>query len=81
MLGKAFREKGLTDLALGQLEKALEASVGHGEASKDILYDMGGLAEDAGDTDQALDYFSRIIEQDIGYKDVAGKIEQLKSSS
>lgn len=80
LLGRAFREKGLGDLALGQLEKALDASGGVGHHAKDIIYDMGCVAEELGRPQDALSHFSRILEQDIGYRDVAQKVEQLKSS-
>ena len=41
---------------------------------------MGVLAEELGRPAEALTYFSRILEQDIGYRDVARKVEQLKAT-
>ncbi len=79
-LGRAFRAKGLGDLALTQLQKALDATGGVGHNSKEIIYDMGCVAEELGQHEDALGHFSRILEQDIGYRDVAQKVEQLKSS-
>lgn len=79
-LGRAFRAKGLGDLAMGQLQKALDASGGVGHHAKDIIYEMGSVAEELGHADDALAHFSRILEQDIGYRDVAQRVEQLKSS-
>lgn len=79
-LGRAFRQKGLGDLAMGQLQKALDASGGVGHHAKDIIYDMGCVAEELGRAEEALVHFSRILEQDIGYRDVAQRVEQLKSS-
>ncbi len=79
-LGAAFRAKGLTDLALGQLQKALDATGPSGKLGKDILYEMGVLTEAAGKRDEALALFSRIIEQDIGFRDVAKRVEQLEAS-
>ncbi len=81
LLGKAFRAKDLGDLALGQLEKALEASRSGGVSTKDVLYELGDLAEQLGKTDEALEHFSKILEEDIGFKDVAEKVQQLKSSA
>lgn len=80
-LGGAFKLKGLGDLALGQLQKALDATGPGGKLGKDILYEMGLLAQAAGKADQALAHFSRIIEQDIGFRDVAKRVEQLEASS
>jgi tetratricopeptide (TPR) repeat protein len=79
MLGKAFRQKNLGDLALGQFEKALQAA-GQGPLAKDALYEMGSLCEQLGKRDVALQHFARILEQDIGYRDVAQRIESLRAS-
>ncbi len=81
LLGKAFRKKGLEDLAMGQLQKALDVAGPTGKLGKDILYEMGALAQDAGHRDQAMTHFSRILEQDIGFRDAARRVEELKSKA
>ncbi len=78
LLGSAFRQKGLPDLALGQFEKALQAA--SGSMQKEVLYEMGTLCREQGRADEALKHFSRILEQDIGFKDVAQMVERLKAS-
>ena len=80
LLGQAFRRKDLPDLALGQLEKALETAPQSGVLAKEILYDMATLCQETGHGDRALEHFSRILEQDIGFRDVAQKVEQIKAS-
>lgn len=77
LLGKAFQQKGLHDLALGQYEKALEAA-GGGARAKEALYEMGAICEAQGKADDALRHFTKILEQDIGFRDVAQKVEALK---
>jgi tetratricopeptide (TPR) repeat protein len=79
-LGESFAAKGMNDLAIGQLEKALEV-LGTGPRAKDILYAMGCVAQEMGQLEPALAHFSRILEQDIGYRDVQQKIEALKSTT
>jgi tetratricopeptide (TPR) repeat protein len=79
LLGRAFRGKGMLDLALGQYEKAL-AAAGQGPLAKDALYEMGGLCEEQGKRDAALAHYGRILEQDIGYRDVAQRVDRLKAS-
>jgi tetratricopeptide (TPR) repeat protein len=79
LLGQAFRRKRLDELAMGQLQKALDAAGATGLLGKEILYEMGALAQDAGRRDQAIAHFSRILEQDIGFRDAARRIEELKS--
>jgi tetratricopeptide (TPR) repeat protein len=78
-LGAAFQRKGLLDLAQKQLELALEETSPAGERGKSILYNLGLVAEQAGRRPDALQYFSRIYEVDIQYRDVAKKIETLRA--
>jgi len=78
-LGRAFQRKGLHELALGQLEKALDGAPG-GDARKEILYGLGELCEELGRSEDALAHYSRILEEDIAFKDVAAKVQRLKAS-
>jgi hypothetical protein len=41
---------------------------------------MGGLCEEQGKRDAALLHYGRILEQDIGYRDVAQRVDRLKVS-
>lgn len=79
LLGRAFEQKQLPELALSQFEKAL-AAAGQGVLQKEVLYAMGAVCRDMGRRDDAVQHFSRILEQDIGFRDVAAMIEQLKTS-
>lgn len=79
-LGRAFRHKDLDELAVTQLQKALEVS-GPGGLGKDVLYELGGIAEAQGKTDEALRHYAAILENDYGYRDVADKVASLKSAS
>lgn len=78
LLGRAFQQKNLSDLALGQFEKAVQAA-GSGLLAKEALYEMGAICRDQGKRDQALQHFSRILEQDIAFRDVAAQVERLKA--
>ena len=42
------------------------------------MYNRGAIAEAGGDVAEARSYYARIFEVDIGYRDVATKMEQLK---
>jgi tetratricopeptide (TPR) repeat protein len=77
-LGRAFQQKNLPELALGQFDKAMQAA-GSGVLAKEALYEMGAICQAAGKRDDALRHFTRILEQDIGFRDVAKKVEQLKT--
>lgn len=78
-LADAFREKGLPDLAMGQLEQARQAAGEFGDRGKQITYQMGCVAEDLGQPEVALRHFARVLEQDIGYRDVSAKVESLRA--
>ncbi len=77
-LGGAFQKKGFADLAKKNYERAMEGSSGSDERSKEILYNLGSIAEGQGQVDEARALFARIFEIDISYRDVATKMEQYK---
>jgi tetratricopeptide (TPR) repeat protein len=77
-LGAAFQKKGFADLARKNYERAMEGSSGSDERSKEILYNLGAIAEGEGQNDEARSCYARIFEIDIGYRDVAAKMEQYK---
>lgn len=78
LLGRAFKQKDLADLALGQFEKALE-SAGSGVLAKESLYEMGEICAQIGKREEAMKHFTRILEQDIGFRDVVKKVDALKA--
>ena len=73
MLGKAFYNKELYDLARKQLKTALDESGGVNDKTKPITYDLGKTAEAAGDREGAMDWYLKIFEIDINFRDVAQK--------
>ena len=81
LLGRAFQEKGLDDLALGQWEKALTGAGSGSNLAKEVRYAIGDLHASRDRTMEALKHFEAILEQDIGYRDVSGRVESLRSDS
>ena len=77
-LGVSFQRKGFADLAKKNYERALEGCSGSDERSKEILYNLGAIAEEGSRPEEARELFARIFEIDIGYRDVATKMEQYK---
>jgi tetratricopeptide (TPR) repeat protein len=77
LLARSFREKGFLDLSEKNLRAALDEAAHGSERSKDILYELGLLAEGRGEREQARSFFVRIFEIDIGYRDVADKLKEL----
>lgn len=78
LLGQAFQKKGFLDLARKNYERALEGTSGQDERAKEILYGLGAIAEAEGEHADARAFYARIFEVDIGFRDVAEKMEQFK---
>jgi tetratricopeptide (TPR) repeat protein len=78
LLAQCFQRKGILDLARKEYAHALEATDGKSERAKEILYNLGSIAEVQGSRDEARSFFIRIYEIDIGYKDVAAKMGALR---
>ena len=75
LLGKCYRSKKLLDLARKNFEEALKETIGMDDAKKALLYDLGLLCEEAGDTEKSLEFLKEIYEADYGYRDVAERVE------
>lgn len=80
LLGQCFRRKGFLDLARQQFERAFEGLPAGAERAKEILYNLGAIAEAEHEPAKARGHYARIFEIDVGYKDVAAKMESLKHS-
>jgi TolA-binding protein len=78
LLGQCFQKKGILDLARKEFEHALQATDGKSERAKEILYNLGVIAEAQGNREEARSCYIRIYEIDIGYRDVAAKMGALK---
>ena len=73
-----FQTKGILDLARKEYETALKGCEGGSDRGKEILYNLGLISEAEGDPEGARNSYIRIFEVDIGYRDVAAKMESLK---
>lgn len=75
-LGQCFKQKGLNDLAREQLATAVEELPNMDGLKKDILYELGAIAEAMGDSEEAARLYTEIYAADIGFRDVAAKVDQ-----
>ena len=75
-LGLCFKAKKQYDMAVEQLGKASSEVSTMNDMKKAILYELGSIAELTGDTEAAVRCFKQIYQTDIGYRDVAQKVEQ-----
>jgi tetratricopeptide (TPR) repeat protein len=75
-LGMCFEMKDQFDLAAEQFQRALEDLQVMDDTKKMICYELGSALEKLGDQGKALECFKQIYQVDIGFRDVAQKIEQ-----
>ncbi|WP_157895023.1 hypothetical protein [Verrucomicrobium sp. GAS474] len=75
LLGLCQWKLGMFDMA----EKGLAAVAAEipvmNDVKKDVLYNLGGVLEGAGKKAEAIDVLKQIYEVDIGYRDVAARVE------
>lgn len=71
-----FKAKQQLDIAAEQLERAASELQILDDTKKDIIYELGSVYEVMGENAKAEDLFKEIYAVDIGYRDVAAKIEK-----
>ena len=74
-IGQCFAQKGILDLAADQFKKAIAEHPVLDNLKKDILYNLGTVYERMKKDDLAAEQFKKIYEADLGFRDVAQKIE------
>jgi len=77
-MAQCFQRKGFRDLARKEYERALEGVQDTDERAKEILYNLGSISEEQGQAEEAGAFYARVYQVDIGYRDVAAKMEQFQ---
>lgn len=75
LLGRCFMAKGLYDLALEQLRQAIESLSVMDDFKKEVHYELAQCYSKLGRDDDAIEQYKAIYSNDIGYRDVAEKID------
>ena len=75
LLGRAYRELGMLDLAAKQFEEAAREILGMDAMKKEIVYNLGLVYAQIGETERSIVCMKQIYEADYGYKDVAERVE------
>jgi tetratricopeptide (TPR) repeat protein len=76
-LGRLYDRKGDRGTAIEWLERAAEAAAPNDEAAHALLYDLGVLLEDAGETSRALAVFLELQSIAGDYRDAPSRIDRL----
>ncbi len=79
MLGHCFVLKGMPQAAVLWFKKGLEAPGRSGEEYKALQYELGSAYEQMGDLGRAIGVYTEVYGIDVGYRDVADKLQRLQA--
>ncbi|MGC3957043.1 MAG: hypothetical protein QM813_03490 [Verrucomicrobiota bacterium] len=74
-LAQCFTRRKMNDLAAKTLQEAIKEKLTLDEEKKELIYQLGCILETMGKKEDAIEQFKLIYETDIGYKDVAAKVD------
>jgi tetratricopeptide (TPR) repeat protein len=74
-LGQSFARRNMFDFAVRALQNAIAEKQVFDEEKKELIYALGSVFEKQGRTELAIEQFKQIYEVDIGFKDVAAKVD------
>jgi tetratricopeptide (TPR) repeat protein len=75
-LGQCFGKRGMNDLAARTLQDAIKEKPVFDDEKKELTYVLGTVLEKMGKAEEAIEQFKLIYEIDIGYKDVAARVDK-----
>jgi tetratricopeptide (TPR) repeat protein len=75
LLAQCFAKRGMNDLAARKLQEAIREKPAFDDEKKELIYTLGAVLEAMGKRDEAIEQFKQIYEHDIGYKDVAARVD------
>jgi tetratricopeptide (TPR) repeat protein len=78
-LGNCFKQKKQYDLAVQQYATVKSEISGMNDQKKEVIYELAGCYEKMDKTDEAIAEYKSIYSVDIGYRDVAEKINKFYS--
>ena len=76
-LAKCFAKKGQRDMAVMQLETANEQLPIMDALKKKVVFELGDLAEQAGNIEKAFTYYKDVYGADIGFEDIGIRMERI----
>jgi hypothetical protein len=80
MLGLCFLEKGMPQLAIKWYRKGLELAEITADEHVGLLYDLGSVYVEVGDTDNAQKAFLEVYSLNTNYREVVTRIKQLEDA-
>jgi tetratricopeptide (TPR) repeat protein len=74
-LAQCFGRRKMYDLGARTLQNALKEKLVFDDEKKDLIYNLGVMLENMGKKEEAMEQFKQIYEMDIGYRDVAARVD------
>jgi tetratricopeptide (TPR) repeat protein len=74
-LAQCFAKRRMFELATRTLQNALKEKLVFDDEKKELIYNLGCVLETMDKKDEAIKQFELIYEVDIGYRDVAAKVD------
>lgn len=74
-LAQCFAKRKMYDLAAKTLQNAIKEKPVFDDEKKDLIYNLGAVLEAMNKKEDAIEQFKQIYETDIGYRDVAAKVD------
>jgi len=75
-LAQCFAKRNMYDMAARTLQNAIKEKPVLDDEKKELIYNLGSVLESMGKKPEAIEQFKIIYEVDIGYKDVAEKVDR-----
>ena len=72
---QCFARRKMFDLAAKTLQTAIKEKPVFDDEKKELIYNLGSVLEGMDNKEQAIEQFKLIYEVDIGYRDVAKKVD------
>ncbi|MGC8743174.1 MAG: tetratricopeptide repeat protein [Verrucomicrobiia bacterium] len=74
-MAQCFAKRGMYDSAVRMLQNAIKEKQVFDDEKKELIYQLGCVYEKMGKKAEAIEQFKQIYEVDIGFRDVAAKID------
>ena len=74
-LAQCFSKRGMNDLAARTLQNAIKEKIVFDDEKKELIYILGSVLDKMSKREEAIEQFKLIYEVDIGYRDVAAKVD------
>jgi len=74
-LAQCYAKRKMYDLAARTLQNAIKEKTIFDDEKKELVYNLGCVLESMSKKEEAIEQFKLIYEMDIGYKDVAAKVD------